>query len=180
MSQLTITTLRFQRSTSAPPSGASNNPGSMRATITRPTAAAEFDTLAAMFEDREQADPVAEARHELRAEQRKEPRNAEHAPRCRRYRVAVGGRRNERRLVAHEGVSLGAPTLGISDDASSAGAVGRRPSSVAFFAAFLAGFFAAFFVVFFAAFLAVFFTAFFAFFGAISARARTARRPRAT
>src|SRR4029077_9587251 len=48
MSQLTITTLRFQRSMSAPPSGANKKPGSMRATITKPTAVAEFDTRGAI------------------------------------------------------------------------------------------------------------------------------------
>ena len=48
MSHDTITTLRFHRSMSAPPSGANKNPGSMRATMTNPTAVAEFDTLEAM------------------------------------------------------------------------------------------------------------------------------------
>ena len=45
----------------------------MRATITKPTAVAEFDTSARDREDREQPGPVAEARDELRAEQREEP-----------------------------------------------------------------------------------------------------------
>ena len=36
-------------SASAPPSGANKKPGNMRATITRPTAAAELDTFAAML-----------------------------------------------------------------------------------------------------------------------------------
>ena len=48
-------------------------------------------------EDREEPGPVAEARRELRAEERKEPGNAEHAPRRRRDRIVVGCRRYERR-----------------------------------------------------------------------------------
>ena len=47
MSQLTITTLRFHRSTSAPPNGARMKPGSIRAVITRPTAVPELETLVA-------------------------------------------------------------------------------------------------------------------------------------
>ena len=47
MSHVTITTLRFHRSTSAPPSGARRKPGSMRATITRPTPVPELETLVA-------------------------------------------------------------------------------------------------------------------------------------
>ena len=145
MSHVTITTLRFQRSMSAPPSGANRKPGSMRATITKPTAVAEFEHAARDREDREEPDPVAEARHELRAEERKEARNAEHAPRRRRDRVAVGCRRDERRLVAHE---LAQPrrrrpqrTM-VARPARSA----RRPWRRGFFAAFFAVFFVAFFV----------------------------------
>jgi hypothetical protein len=48
MSHVTITALRFQRSMSAPPTGANRKPGSMRATITKPTAVAEFETRPAI------------------------------------------------------------------------------------------------------------------------------------
>ena len=61
----------------------------MRATITKPTAVAEFETSRRDREDREQADPVAQARGELRAEQRQEAGNLEHAPRRGRDRIAV-------------------------------------------------------------------------------------------
>ena len=75
MSHEIITTLRFQRSTSAPPIGASKNPGSMRAIITSAIAFAPSRRVCDR-EDRQQADPISETRDELRAEERKEPRDA--------------------------------------------------------------------------------------------------------
>ena len=77
MSHDTITVLRFQRSTSAPPTGASNKPGSMRAVITRPMANPDVDTLPAIAMIARKPDPVAEARDELRAEERREPGHTE-------------------------------------------------------------------------------------------------------
>ena len=92
MSQLTITTLRFHRSTSAPPSGASKKPGSMRATITRPTAVPEFDTFVASA--RIATSPIQSPRLDTNcaAEQRQEPRHAEHATTARAASGASSGR----------------------------------------------------------------------------------------
>ena len=143
MSQLTITTLRFQRSRSAPPTGASTKPGSMRATITRPMPVPDVDTLLRDREDREEPGPVAETRDELRAEEREEARSAKHPPRRRRNRILVGRGRYERRLVAH---ATGQPRFPVALTPGTS-RVRPSPSSVVFFAvAFFAAFFAAFFV----------------------------------
>ena len=101
---VTITTLRFHRSTSAPPNGASTKPGSMRAIITRPTAVAECDTRCRDREDREEPDPVAQARR------RTARRTAEGSPARGSTRHGAGGigslvrgRRDERRLRRSRG-----------------------------------------------------------------------------
>ena len=74
MSHVTITTLRFQRSTSAPPSGASTKPGQHARDHHEADRGRRVRHAARDREDREQPDPVAEARHDLRAEERQEAR----------------------------------------------------------------------------------------------------------
>ena len=72
-------------------------PGSMRTAITRLNAAAEpSETSVGQREDREEPDPVAEAREHLGEPELEERARPEEPPRSRRDRVLLGRGRNER------------------------------------------------------------------------------------
>ena len=92
MSQLTITTLRFHRSTSAPPSGARKKPGQHPRDHHEADRGARARHLRREREDRDEPDPVAEARHDLREPEPHEPRHAEHRPRRAASAARRGGR----------------------------------------------------------------------------------------
>ena len=105
-SQVTITTLRFHRSTSAPPERCEHQTGEHARDHHEANRGRRVRHPLRDREDREEPDPVAEARRELRTEQRKEARDAKDAPRRRGNRVVIRRRRNERRLGAHAPLNL--------------------------------------------------------------------------